>query len=71
MRPRLPVPTLRRPPICQQRTANRRRRCRRRGRGPIAAELHVLRDILMHKFGREYSQAVMENRDGCVSERVR
>ena len=36
-----------------------------------AAELHVLRDILMHKFGREYSQAVIENRDHCVSERVR
>lgn len=25
----------------------------------------------MHKFGREFSLAVMENRDGCVSERVR
>jgi len=33
-------------------------------------ELHVLRDILMHKFGREFSLAVMENRDGCVSDRV-
>ncbi|KAJ7103129.1 regulator of Vps4 activity in the MVB pathway-domain-containing protein [Mycena belliarum] len=33
-------------------------------------ELHVLRDILMHKFGREFSVAVMENRDGCVSDRV-
>ncbi|KAI0718913.1 regulator of Vps4 activity in the MVB pathway-domain-containing protein [Cerioporus squamosus] len=33
-------------------------------------ELHLLRDILMHKFGREFSLAVMENRDGCVSERV-
>ncbi|KAI0660562.1 regulator of Vps4 activity in the MVB pathway-domain-containing protein [Cubamyces menziesii] len=33
-------------------------------------ELHILRDILMHKFGREYSIAVMENRDGCVSERI-
>ncbi|KAJ7755058.1 regulator of Vps4 activity in the MVB pathway-domain-containing protein [Mycena maculata] len=33
-------------------------------------ELHVLRDILMHKYGREFSMAVMENRDGCVSERV-
>ncbi|KAI1794029.1 regulator of Vps4 activity in the MVB pathway-domain-containing protein [Ganoderma leucocontextum] len=33
-------------------------------------ELHVLRDILMHKYGREFSVAVMENRDGCVSERV-
>lgn len=25
----------------------------------------------MHKFGREFSIAVMENKDGCVSERVR
>ncbi|EJF67126.1 hypothetical protein DICSQDRAFT_176815 [Dichomitus squalens LYAD-421 SS1] len=33
-------------------------------------ELHVLRDILMHKYGREFAVAVMENRDGCVSERV-
>ncbi|KAI0361089.1 DUF292-domain-containing protein [Trametes cingulata] len=33
-------------------------------------ELHILRDILMHKFGREFSIAVMENKDGCVSERV-
>ena len=37
----------------------------------VIAELHVLRDILMHKYGREFSIAVMENRDGCVSERVR
>jgi vacuolar protein sorting-associated protein IST1 len=33
-------------------------------------ELHVLREILMHKYGREFSAAVMENRDGCVSDRV-
>jgi len=33
-------------------------------------ELHVLREILMHKFGREFSAAVMENRDNCVSDRV-
>ncbi|KAJ6623080.1 DUF292-domain-containing protein [Mycena sp. CBHHK59/15] len=33
-------------------------------------ELHVLRDILMHKYGREFSMGVMENRDGCVSDRV-
>ncbi|TFK56472.1 DUF292-domain-containing protein [Heliocybe sulcata] len=33
-------------------------------------ELHILRDLLMHKYGREYAQAVMENRDNCVSERV-
>lgn len=25
----------------------------------------------MHKYGREFAAAVMENRDGCVSERVR
>lgn len=24
----------------------------------------------MHKYGREFSVAVMENRDSCVSERV-
>ncbi|KAH9858291.1 DUF292-domain-containing protein [Lenzites betulinus] len=33
-------------------------------------ELQVLRDILMHKFGREFSIAVMDNKDGIVSERV-
>ncbi|KAG6810915.1 hypothetical protein H0H92_009845 [Tricholoma furcatifolium] len=33
-------------------------------------ELHILRDILMHKYGRDFSLAVMENRDGCVSERI-
>ncbi|KAI0815337.1 regulator of Vps4 activity in the MVB pathway-domain-containing protein [Irpex lacteus] len=33
-------------------------------------ELHVLRDILMHKYGREFSAAVMDNKDGCVSERI-
>ncbi|KAI5120800.1 hypothetical protein M0805_002427 [Coniferiporia weirii] len=33
-------------------------------------ELHVLRDFLMHKYGREFSVAVMENKDNCVSERV-
>jgi len=33
-------------------------------------ELHILRDILMHKYGRDFSQAAMENRDGCVSQRV-
>ncbi|TDL26430.1 DUF292-domain-containing protein [Rickenella mellea] len=33
-------------------------------------ELHVLRDMLMHKFGREFSAAVMENKDGIVSERI-
>ncbi len=25
----------------------------------------------MHKYGREFAAAVMENRDSCVSERVR
>lgn len=33
-------------------------------------ELHILRDLLMHKYGREFSAAVMENRDGIVTERV-
>ncbi|GJE86278.1 IST1 family protein [Phanerochaete sordida] len=33
-------------------------------------ELHVLRDILMHKYGRDFSAGVMENKDGCVTERV-
>ncbi|KAH9837323.1 DUF292-domain-containing protein [Rhodofomes roseus] len=33
-------------------------------------ELHVLREMLMHKYGREFSVGVMENRDGCVNERV-
>ncbi|KAF8347039.1 DUF292-domain-containing protein [Amanita rubescens] len=33
-------------------------------------ELHVLREILMHKYGREFSLAATENRDKCVSERV-
>ncbi|PBL00385.1 hypothetical protein ARMGADRAFT_1024379 [Armillaria gallica] len=32
----------------------------------ISEELHVLRDILMHKYGREFSIAVMENHDGRV-----
>jgi len=34
-------------------------------------ELHILRDILMHKYGREFSLSVMENRDDCVPKRVR
>jgi len=33
-------------------------------------ELHILRDLLMHKYGREFSVGVMENRDKCVSDRV-
>lgn len=33
-------------------------------------ELHVLREMLMAKFGREFAQDVMDNRDGCVPERV-
>jgi vacuolar protein sorting-associated protein IST1 len=33
-------------------------------------ELLVLRDMLMHKYGREFSAAAMENRSGCVSERI-
>ncbi|EAU92278.2 hypothetical protein CC1G_00497 [Coprinopsis cinerea okayama7 len=27
-------------------------------------------ELLMHKYGRDFSAAVMENRDNCVSERV-
>ncbi|KXN88926.1 hypothetical protein AN958_06797 [Leucoagaricus sp. SymC.cos] len=34
-------------------------------------ELHVLRDILMHKYGREFSAGVMENRNNCVTDRAR
>ncbi|EIW87091.1 DUF292-domain-containing protein [Coniophora puteana RWD-64-598 SS2] len=33
-------------------------------------ELHVLREILMHKYGRDFSLAAIENQNGCVSERV-
>jgi len=33
-------------------------------------ELNVLREMLMHKYGREFSLGVMENRDDCVSDRV-
>lgn len=33
-------------------------------------ELGVLRDLLMHKYGREFSLGVMENRDNCVTDRV-
>ncbi|KAF8600869.1 DUF292-domain-containing protein [Ceratobasidium sp. AG-I] len=33
-------------------------------------ELHVLREMLMTKYGREFAIGVMENKDKCVSERV-
>ncbi|KAL4067304.1 regulator of Vps4 activity in the MVB pathway-domain-containing protein [Scleroderma yunnanense] len=33
-------------------------------------ELQTLREFLMHKYGREFSIAVMENRGQCVSDRV-
>jgi len=33
-------------------------------------ELHVLRELLTHKYGREYTIGVMENRDGCVPPRI-
>ncbi|ETS59934.1 hypothetical protein PaG_05915 [Moesziomyces aphidis] len=33
-------------------------------------ELHVLREMLMAKFGREFAQDVMDNTDSCVPERV-
>lgn len=35
------------------------------------AELHVLRLLLMEKFGRAFSAAVMDNSNNSVSERVR
>lgn len=35
-----------------------------------AQELQVLREMLMHKYGREFSIGVMDNKDSCVSERV-
>jgi len=33
-------------------------------------ELHVLREMLTHKYGREFTVAVMENQDSCVNARV-
>jgi len=33
-------------------------------------ELNVLREMFMHKYGREFSLGAMENRDNCVSDRV-
>ncbi|CBQ73739.1 conserved hypothetical protein [Sporisorium reilianum SRZ2] len=33
-------------------------------------ELHVLREMLMAKFGREFAQDIMDNKDSCVPERV-
>ncbi|PPQ64250.1 hypothetical protein CVT24_008653 [Panaeolus cyanescens] len=33
-------------------------------------ELHILREILMHKYGREYSLAAIENRGGCVTSKM-
>ncbi|KIM70086.1 hypothetical protein SCLCIDRAFT_1207383 [Scleroderma citrinum Foug A] len=33
-------------------------------------ELQLLRELLMHKYGRDFSIAVMENRGRCVSDRV-
>lgn len=33
-------------------------------------ELQVLREMLMHKYGREFSIGVMDNKDSCVSERA-
>ncbi len=37
----------------------------------LSSELHLLREMVMHKFGREFSLAVMENRNECVPARVR
>jgi hypothetical protein len=36
----------------------------------MLSELYILRDILMHKYGREFTIDVMDNKDGCVSDRV-
>lgn len=36
----------------------------------LIAELHVLREMLTHKYGREFTLAIMENKDDCVNERV-
>jgi vacuolar protein sorting-associated protein IST1 len=33
-------------------------------------ELQTLREMLVQKYGREFAQAAMENRENCVSERV-
>ncbi|KAL8278717.1 hypothetical protein RQP46_008786 [Phenoliferia psychrophenolica] len=33
-------------------------------------ELHILRDMLMSKYGRDYSLDVLENVGGCVSTRI-
>ncbi|TCD65472.1 hypothetical protein EIP91_002590 [Steccherinum ochraceum] len=33
-------------------------------------ELHVLRDLLMHKYGRDFALSVMDNKDECVPTRV-
>jgi len=33
-------------------------------------ELHILREILMYKYGRDFAIAAIENRNNCVSERV-
>jgi len=33
-------------------------------------ELHILRDLLMHKYGRDFSAAVMDNVDNRVSDRI-
>ncbi|CAE6476255.1 unnamed protein product [Rhizoctonia solani] len=36
----------------------------------VHLELHVLREMLMSKYGREFAIGVMDNKDNCVSERV-
>ncbi|KAG8853128.1 hypothetical protein FRB96_008379 [Tulasnella sp. 330] len=33
-------------------------------------ELHVLREMLTHKYGRDFTVGVMENQDNCVNDRV-
>ncbi|CDZ96203.1 Spindle pole body protein [Phaffia rhodozyma] len=34
------------------------------------AELHHLRELLVHKFSRDFAIAAIENKDGCVNDRV-
>lgn len=33
-------------------------------------ELHILQEMLLHRYGREYAVAALENQDDCVPERV-
>lgn len=33
-------------------------------------EMHALREMLMNRYGRDFSLAAMENKDNCVGDRV-